>query len=460
VAASITMARIIRTARFVALAVLIQAAAVLGAATAASAAPGAAVYDRTWALVVGVNRFKDARISPLNYAVNDARAVARELERLGFQKQNIVVLLDDRATRAAIEAALGGALRKNAGARDGVFVFFATHGITTALPHGGDEGYLLPHDADVENLPLTALSMQQIKQIGQRLAAKHVLVAVDACYSGYSLVRAVTAPTPTERYLQLVTQSRAIQVMTAGRRDQPVIEDGGHGVFTRALLRGLEGHADLNGDGLVMASELGAWMHPRVAQASDFLQDMQWGNLDGEGQFIFTLPAGMASPVAAPPPAPAPAVPKPAAPTPAPAPPAAPPAVASVPPAAPPPPPPAETKAIFGLWQGTVSTRLTDGMVRLSLARAGDVVDAALLIDSVYFRGRVEDYGPETIELNRRIGQVKLSVVALRQDGRRVIARDDANRLSLDAEVSSDRKRLTGVVSIDGLRYDLRLRRN
>lgn len=256
------------------------------AAPAAPAAP-ANLYRQSWALVVGIDTFSNTRISRLNYAANDARAVAAALVSLGFPERNITVLLNERATRREIERVLGSTIRRAAKPEDRLFVFFATHGVTTVLPHGGEEGYLLPYDADPEDLSVTALSMQHLKQIGQRIPAKHMLVAVDACYGGYSLVRAQAPPVVDQRYLDLVSRSRVMQVLTAGRRDQPVIEDAGHGVFTRKLLDGLGGHADVDGDGLITLGELASWMHPRVAQASEFKQDIQWGTLDGEGQFVF-----------------------------------------------------------------------------------------------------------------------------------------------------------------------------
>jgi hypothetical protein len=183
---------------------------------------------------------------------------------------------------------------------DRLFLFFATHGMTVPLPGGGEEGYLLFHDTDPTDLPYTALSMSALRQIGQRIPARHILVAVDACYGGYSLIRAQVPPVLDRRYLELLAQSRVIQVLTAGRKNQPVLEEQGHGVFTRKLLDGLRGHADTNGDGIITGIELAGWMHERVAQASDHKQDMQYGSLDGEGQFFFLLP-----PAAPPPPAPA-----------------------------------------------------------------------------------------------------------------------------------------------------------
>jgi formylglycine-generating enzyme required for sulfatase activity len=253
------------------------------------------LYRQSWAVVVGVDRFRDPKVSRLNYAVNDARTVARALIRLGFPEKNIILLLNEQATRREVERVLGSVVRRATTPEDRLLIFFATHGVTLPLPYGGDEGYLLPSDADPDDLPPTALSMQQLKQIGQRIPAKHILIAVDACYGGYSLVRAQAPVLVDQRYLEMVGGSRVIQVMTAGKKDQPVLEEQGHGVFTRKFLDGLAGHADENRDGLITLSELGAWMHPRVAQASEYKQDMQWGTLDGEGQFVFVLPGGPAT---------------------------------------------------------------------------------------------------------------------------------------------------------------------
>ena len=275
----------------------------------ATPAGAAALYANSWAVVVGVNQFKDAKISQLNYAVNDATSIAQALEGVGFPRANILRLLDRQATRGEIDRVLSSVLRRRAGPEDRIFIFFATHGVTFPLPGGGEEGYLLPFDAEMDDLPFTAFSMSQIKLISQRLPAKHTLVAVDACYGGYSLVRAQAPTVFDQRYLDLLAKTRGVQVLTAGKKGQPVVEEQGHGVFTQKLLEGLAGLADTNRDGLITLAELAAWLHPRVAQASEYRQDVQWGNLDGEGQFVFVLssagsPGAPASspPASAPPP--------------------------------------------------------------------------------------------------------------------------------------------------------------
>lgn len=143
-----------------------------------------ALYVNCWAVVVGVNEFRNPKVSRLNYAANDATSMAQALQALGFPPGNITSLINRQATRSEIERVLSSVLRRRAGPEDRVVIFFATHGVTLPLPGGGEEGYLLPFDADPDDLPLTAFSMSQIKLIGQRLPAKHTLVAVDACYGG------------------------------------------------------------------------------------------------------------------------------------------------------------------------------------------------------------------------------------------------------------------------------------
>jgi hypothetical protein len=80
-------------------------------------------------------------------------------------------------------------------------------------------------------------------------------------------------------------------MFTAGGADQQVADNGpnGHSVFTWTLLQGLDGRADLNGDGVITASELAAYVAPAVSALSH--QTPAFGNLPGTegGDFIFNL---------------------------------------------------------------------------------------------------------------------------------------------------------------------------
>ena len=144
-------------------------------------------------------------VPALSYAVNDARSVAAALARLGYTSERIFLLLDEQATRQGIENVLYDRLRA-AGTNDRLFVFFAGHGETMALPHGDTEGSLLPHDANSRNIFTTAISMSDVRRIGQRIAAKHILFAVDACYSGFTVAQARSPQRVDANYLRLIRE--------------------------------------------------------------------------------------------------------------------------------------------------------------------------------------------------------------------------------------------------------------
>ena len=58
-------------------------------------APSAArPYGDSWAIVVGINRYRKPALR-LHYAVNDARSVTAALQKIGFPKRNIITLLDE-----------------------------------------------------------------------------------------------------------------------------------------------------------------------------------------------------------------------------------------------------------------------------------------------------------------------------------------------------------------------------
>ena len=80
---------------------------------------------------------------------------------------------------------------------------------------------------------------------------------------------------------------RVVQIVTAGGKGEQVQEREGHGLFTTYLLRALDGEADINMDGVVTGTELGAYLRPKVSDASQQAQTPLYGRLEGEGEFLF-----------------------------------------------------------------------------------------------------------------------------------------------------------------------------
>ncbi len=243
-------------------------------------------YHKSWAIVVGINKYD--KWPPLEYAVSDAQAVAKKLGEIGFDE--VIEILDKEATREHILTVLGSELPKNVGPEDRVLIFFAGHGQTESLLDGKEQGYIIPVDGDITNYFTTAISMQQVREISERIPAKHILYAMDACYSGQGFTRALGVDPAINGYIQKITSLRSVQMITAGGKEEQVAELQGHGIFTQYFLRGLEGEADRDNDGVVTASELGAYLMPQVSRASGNLQTPQYGRFDGEGEMVFIVP--------------------------------------------------------------------------------------------------------------------------------------------------------------------------
>ncbi len=266
------------------------------APAAEAAAPdlaGANLYRDSVALVIGIDQYKSW--PRLQHAVRDAQAIQETLRtQFGFRAENVTTLTDGDATRANILRALNAMARKGGDGKlkrdDRVFVFFAGHGSTRKLPSGRDVGYIIPVDAGTDDLQTDAIAMPQLQELSEALPAKHAFFVIDACYSGLGLTRG-GAPGGNANFVRDNARRLGRQMMTAGGADQQVADDGpgGHSVFTWTLLQALSGKADLNGDGLITATELAAYVAPAVSAIAH--QTPAFGSLPGSegGEFIFEL---------------------------------------------------------------------------------------------------------------------------------------------------------------------------
>lgn len=243
-------------------------------------------YQDSWAVVVGIDTYQSTDVPQLSYAVADAELVADALPDLGFPSDHIRTLIGSEATREGLHVALYNDIER-IGEDDRFFVFLALHGQKVELANR-NEGFLLTYDADPSNLFKTAFPMSELAKCGERLPAKHVLFALDCCFSGFAARRSVGLE-GGDRSILAMTHEPVVQVMTAGTSGQPAVEDGGNGIFTRYLLEGLHGSADSDRTGLT-ALKLGEFVQSRVSQRSDGRQLPQISKLDGEGEFLFRPP--------------------------------------------------------------------------------------------------------------------------------------------------------------------------
>ena len=247
------------------------------------------IYFESWALIIGINKYQN--VEPLTYAVNDAEAVRLMLiENYGFKNENITYIIDEDATKENILDGFSNLLEK-AGENDRVVVFYAGHGETYKLPSGGDMGYLIPVDGDLDNLYRSSIPMKSVYDIAEMSYAKHILYLVDACYGGLTLTTRGLKKDSTPAYIKKMTNERGRMVITAGGKDEQVIEkpEWGHSAFTRNLIKGLgDGLADENMDGIITGDELGGFIRNRVIIDVDGAHTPQKGRIGSEmGEFVF-----------------------------------------------------------------------------------------------------------------------------------------------------------------------------
>ncbi|SDH23272.1 MULTISPECIES: polysaccharide deacetylase family protein [unclassified Duganella] len=245
-------------------------------------------YANSYAVVIGINDYQ--KWPKLQYAVQDAKAIRETLVgKFGFDNERVFTLTNGEATRNNILAVFHDKLAEARLKKDDrIFVFFAGHGATRQLSSGRNLGYIIPADSDPQQVSVDAIPMTDLQNIAESLNAKHVFFVMDACYSGLGLTRGGGS----NAFLRDNARRIGRQMLTAGGADQMVADGGpgGHSVFTWTLLQALNGKADLNGDGLITATELAAYVAPAVSSVSQ--QTPAFGSLPGSegGEFVFQLP--------------------------------------------------------------------------------------------------------------------------------------------------------------------------
>ncbi len=247
------------------------------------------IYRDSWALIIGINNYQ--HMPKLNYAVNDAVSIKEMLmSSYDYKESNIKLILDDEATKDNILEGFHE-LVQSAKDKDRVLIFYAGHGETMPMPSGGDMGYLVPVDGDPEKLFVTSIPMNRIYDIAQLSYAKHILYLIDACYGGLALSSTRGLKKSVPNYLNKITKEKGRQIITAGGKDEQVLErsEWGHSAFTKNLLTGLgKRSADIDGDGVITADELGGFLAERVFEETDGYHTPQKGRIGTEqGEFIF-----------------------------------------------------------------------------------------------------------------------------------------------------------------------------
>ena len=153
--------------------------------------PQERVAPTHWAFIVGVSdyiHFDDEEGGDLPGAEHDARRIRDVLVmRGGFPEDNVRMLLNHDATKAAIEEGITGWLVQNARPGDNVVIFYAGHG-SQMWDEDGDEDdgldeTLAPADVQASNTDFDISDDEFNRWLGM-LPTDNVIVVLDNCNSG------------------------------------------------------------------------------------------------------------------------------------------------------------------------------------------------------------------------------------------------------------------------------------
>ncbi|NGP89673.1 PEGA domain-containing protein [Fodinibius halophilus] len=249
-------------------------------------------YQNHYAVIVGIDDYQKNEFSDLNYATADARSIKDLLVRkFNYKEKNVKLLLNEDATKYNILSSLSAL--KDIERNSQVLFYFAGHGQTLQLASGGEMGILVTHDASNEDLYVTGLRMKELSDVTNLVAGKHQLYMVDACYGGLAAVTNRGGDKQRKRYLNSLLRADARQIITAGGKDEQVIEKAvwGHSAFAKVLLDGLGKElADTDQNRLITATELSSYMKSQVFAHSGGRQKPVYRRFTpDEGDFVFNL---------------------------------------------------------------------------------------------------------------------------------------------------------------------------
>lgn len=257
------------------------------------------LYYKSWAIIIGIENYLLAPTIP--GAIDDAKQVAQAFRQLGFDE--VVEIYDRDASFRRLHQVLSDMLPRKVGRMDRLVIFYVGHARVARDAEGKDLGYLVPLDAQVNNVA-KSVTVEQLKEFTRRSASKHTLLILDAPVRGWE----TTVPQPLSLEGRLApeadTERRAVQVISAADKGELSVRSDGKSLFVQALLTGLAGAADLNKNGWLMASELGTYLTQQVETASKGAQHPTILRIDGDGDTVlvegrkaaFVLGAGPQTP--------------------------------------------------------------------------------------------------------------------------------------------------------------------
>ncbi|MFB0516226.1 MAG: caspase domain-containing protein [Candidatus Neomarinimicrobiota bacterium] len=218
-------------------------------------------------VVIGITEYAHPDVPQVDFARRDARLMRDYLvQAMGFQEENIIMAVDQEATKAAFNRIFEGQLQNyiKPGESD-VFVYYSGHG---APDVENASAYFVPHDADPNYAAQTGYSLEQFYRQLNGLEVRSLTVVVDACFSGGSeagmLIQQASPIFISVENPAANLKSGVVLTSSSGDQISSWYREKGHGLFTYFFLKGIRGAADGDQDGKVTSEEVFGYIMENV----------------------------------------------------------------------------------------------------------------------------------------------------------------------------------------------------
>jgi uncharacterized caspase-like protein len=227
------------------------------------------IKPKLYVLAIGVSKYANEKFN-LTFAEKDARDFVNVmLAQKGLLYRDVVVYRDKALTNAEAtkDEILDGLdwIRKETTGNDVAMVFFAGHGVNDQ----NNYYFFCPHNVDPERLLRTGVAFTDIKNTVSAIAGK-ALFFVDTCHSGNSIGmtgrRGGLDINIVINELSSAQNGAVVFSAATGSESSYEHEEWHNGAFTKALVEGLSGAAEIGGKGRITYTMLNVYVSDRVKE--------------------------------------------------------------------------------------------------------------------------------------------------------------------------------------------------
>ena len=219
------------------------------------------------AITIGIEKFSDNQLAPVKYAGHDAEVMAEYLRTIeGIPGERVRLVLNEQAQRKDLEELFEQWLPKQADSNTVAYIFFTgrafVDGATGAV-------FLAPYDG-TGAIPGGLYPLRRLQETLNTLPVQRAILFFDVSVDPLPGTDLASVHSP-DWGSGMSRERKDRDMWMVGNRnlqEAHVYEPGKHGLFTYFLLRGLQGLADADRDGIVIAGELCTYVRGQVARVA------------------------------------------------------------------------------------------------------------------------------------------------------------------------------------------------